>query len=101
MKAACIATAVGLAMLAEGAMAGGKAFSPPTMAPPAAKADSPSENPNPRFQSMKARSIARAAERGITERVEPDANSQGGVVIRDSKFKGDVVFVLPSATPKP
>jgi hypothetical protein len=71
---------------------GKPAFTPPAMSPP--QLNGPSDILNPRFATMKARSVVRAAERGIGQRIDLDEDD--AFVIRDSRFNGDVVFVLPT-----
>lgn len=83
------------AICAAGTMAGfaiaGKPFAPPSMAAP--KLDGPSEVVNARFDTVKARSMLRAAEIGLVQTVQ--ASSSGNVDIRDTKIGGDLL-VLPS-----
>jgi hypothetical protein len=89
--AAAALSAVALGMPALPAM-GKPAFTPPEMSPP--PLSGPSDMLNPRFKTMKARSAVRAAERGIGQRI--DLYQDDSFVIRDSRFNGDVIFVLPS-----
>jgi hypothetical protein len=90
--AGCIAV---IAMSVAGhAVAGSKAFSAPVMAPP--KLDAPSAVVNPRFDTMKARSMVQLAERGVIKTV--DMSGGGGLAIIDTKVTGDLLILPPSTT---
>lgn len=89
----CIACIAMFVAAAGPAVAGPKAFSAPVMAPP--KLDAPSAVLNPRFDTMKARSMVQLAERGVIQKV--DMSGGGGLAIIETKVLGDLLILPPSA----